>query len=616
MKPNIRNKDVLNCLPLLASVLGNQYGVEVRIGGDRAATNGKVILLPSLPMDADSKLLTLARGYLDHESGHIRYTDHAAVNAAQMDAVTKFLWNSIEDWRIERRMGELFPGCRQNLRWLMRHLFLENRDQDAEKAEVKTPAFSILNYVLFTVRAWDVPELIALKQEERRKLNTDFPGIAVQLDRILDRVRQYCPDTQTAIAYAHELAECIRNWMPASPENPATPKESTLSNKGDQANEEIKNSQTANSKKRGADGSQPPNGYGGQMEDDSQHDDAGDVVNPSDEKHGRTQKDSSSDATHASKEDYPTFTDAESQQATIRELSVYKGGVQDAIVRLSQQDTAELPQGIGQIIAGELQDNAAENSEKCVTVARAIERKYPSLTDEDKQIALRASTALRTRLQGLLQAKTLQQCQMGRRGRLHPASLYRLRIGNPWIFQRTVETHGLNTAVHILLDGSGSMTGAPMHLASLSCYAVAKALELIPGVNVGATVFPADYGSVDVCPLIKHGQRVSDNFSITPTGDTPLAEALWWVMQTMLRLKEDRRILLILTDGRPQRMEAAREALGSSPKYGIEFYGIGMMNNNIIRLLPGQSRVISTMKDLAPAMFEILQKVLIGGKYV
>ena len=97
---NLRNKDVLSSLPLLASVLGDKYGVEVRIGGDRAATNGKVIFIPSLPIEADKDLLSLVRGYIDHESGHIRFTDHAAMIAAKMDNVTQFLWNCIEDWRI------------------------------------------------------------------------------------------------------------------------------------------------------------------------------------------------------------------------------------------------------------------------------------------------------------------------------------------------------------------------------------------------------------------------------------------------------------------------------------------------------------------------------------
>ena len=152
-----------------------------------------------------------------------------------------------------------------------------------------------------------------------------------------------------------------------------------------------------------------------------------------------------------------------------------------------------------------------------------------------------------------------------------------------------------------------------MHLASLSCYAVAKALEMIHGISVGATMFPADYNTVNVCPLVRHGEHINDKFGISATGETPLAEALWWVMQTMLRLKEARKILLILTDGKPQRMEAGRVALSSVLKLRLEVYGIGINNNCISSLLPNRSRVIKSMDDLAPAMFDILQKALTGG---
>ena len=119
MSINIRNKDVIHCLPLLASVLGDKYGVEVHIGGNQASTNGKVIYIPSLPIESDDTVLALVRGYIDHESGHIRYTDNEAVKDAKMDAVTKYLWNAIEDWRIENRLADIFPGCRQNLHWLI-----------------------------------------------------------------------------------------------------------------------------------------------------------------------------------------------------------------------------------------------------------------------------------------------------------------------------------------------------------------------------------------------------------------------------------------------------------------------------------------------------------------
>ena len=53
----LREKDILGCLPLLASVLGNTYGVHVRIGGSDACTDGNMIQLPSLPVDCGEELL-------------------------------------------------------------------------------------------------------------------------------------------------------------------------------------------------------------------------------------------------------------------------------------------------------------------------------------------------------------------------------------------------------------------------------------------------------------------------------------------------------------------------------------------------------------------------------
>ena len=45
----LRHKDIMDCLPLLASVLGNQYGVTVEIGGTEAYTDGSTIHLPADP---------------------------------------------------------------------------------------------------------------------------------------------------------------------------------------------------------------------------------------------------------------------------------------------------------------------------------------------------------------------------------------------------------------------------------------------------------------------------------------------------------------------------------------------------------------------------------------
>lgn len=80
----LKQKDIMDCLPLLASVLGNQYGVTVEIGGSEAYTDGKTIHLPALPLDSEPELITMIKGYTDHESAHIRETDFEILRKANL----------------------------------------------------------------------------------------------------------------------------------------------------------------------------------------------------------------------------------------------------------------------------------------------------------------------------------------------------------------------------------------------------------------------------------------------------------------------------------------------------------------------------------------------------
>ncbi len=66
----IDTRAVMRSLPLVASVLGRQYGVKVETGGTDAYTDGTVIRLPSLPGDVPDTFLSMDRGFLDHEARH------------------------------------------------------------------------------------------------------------------------------------------------------------------------------------------------------------------------------------------------------------------------------------------------------------------------------------------------------------------------------------------------------------------------------------------------------------------------------------------------------------------------------------------------------------------
>jgi len=545
----VRTKDVLNCLPLLASILGDRYGVQVRIGGKEACTNGKVIHLPSLPIDCEPELLALARSFVDHESGHIRHTDFSVLKAENLDPVTFNLFNCLEDWRVEKMLSGIFPGCRRNLNWLIRRFFVE---QTQPRAGDDSPALAVLDYVLLTVRAWDVDEVTPARQHAASIVEQHFPTLIGALDAIMVKAYIHCPDTKAAIEYAKQIALCIRQWEPPQPI-------------------ETSKCTSANNKKAVRQTTRETNDSTSQI--DQQPESA-------------------------------------CASAPVQQLRALNALPLKALFHAEAQD---LPQNIGEIMSIELANNSAESAGDALTVAVEGTRHAAPLPAEQMLQALQASIALRTRLQGFLQAQTQRRCSIGRRGTLHANSLHRLQVGNVRVFQQESVQLGLNTAVHILLDVSGSMAGASINLANRACYAVATALSHIRGVNPAVTAFPATTVTNSIFPIMRHGQPLPDMFDIRASGGTPLAGAMWWVLQTMLPLKEQRKMILIITDGMPDNQLAANNAIGVAQKLGFEVYGLGIRDEHITHLLPHTSKVVNDLLDLVPAMFALLQTALLKG---
>ena len=543
----LREKDILGCLPLLASVLGNTYGVHVRIGGSDACTDGNMIQLPSLPVDCGEELLLLVRGFIDHESAHIRYTDFKAFKEAALDAVTKNLFNAIEDWRVENRLAAVFPGCRHNFHELIRRFFVE--DATRKRAGEISFALSVLNYVLLTVRSWDVPEVSQPLREEITSLDTHFPGMRQPLDLILAQIRQECPDTSSAIHYARQLAHCLKSWKSPSQE--------------EQNQESGTQTENTSASEKGSEASTPEASTHGTSS-------VGNSCSPA----GKTGQDILSGI--------PSIVDT-------------------------------LPVDMGNWLGKQLEAHAAGESGRKVEMAVEGSCEVHLLPDQDREKAVRMATALKARMLGLLQAHTLRHAISGRQGKLETGKLYRLSTGSPRVFQKRARVHKLDTAVHILLDSSGSMHGESIKLAVQACYAVGKALEHLSGISLGITSFPAYRdGKIGVFPLVRHGQKTTDRMQMQAHGGTPLAEALWWVMRQMLILRETRKVVLILTDGVPDDVTQCLQALEALRKTGVEVYGIGMKFDCISSLLPDtSSKVISRFEELSPALFEVLQHALL-----
>ncbi|MGL1931816.1 MAG: VWA domain-containing protein [Desulfotalea sp.] len=533
----MNNNLVIKSLPLVAAVLGRKYGVEVRIGGKQAFALGNVINLPGLPTDSDDSVISgLARGYIDHESAHIRYTDFLAIPAAKLTPLERFIMNSIEDWRVENKLAEIFAGCRRNFNWLIQYSFLNKRDE----SEIAIDNSAIIpNWILLSVRSWDEPKLLVRVDGLEQQITTHYGGLLQKLQRVLVSVKASCTSTQDSIAFAKLIAELLAHEF-------------------------------------------------------------------------TQEKDNSTNKAQLGKRDH--ISNADTQQDQKKEISkeVNKNSDLSSLVKAKADD---LPKTIGEILTEELDNSSLKLIGDKLEVATVGMMGHTEFSfNQQKEIA-RAVSGIKLRLKSLLQSTALKRDKISRRGKLCNQRLSRLSTGNPRIFLSHEEKKAMNTAIHILVDCSGSMR-KKMDLTSSSCLALAKGLDAIDGINVAVTAFPAnnwerqESGS-SVAPIVEHGEIVHSKFKMTARGNTPMGESLWWVLQKMVLLKETRKIILIITDGRPNSIKNTVAALKAGEELGVEFYAVGIGYMGVKDLFPHNSCVVDNLSDLSGSMFALLKDTII-----
>lgn len=219
---------------------------------------------------------------------------------------------------------------------------------------------------------------------------------------------------------------------------------------------------------------------------------------------------------------------------------------------------------------------------------------------------------LRAKLQALLFTSfALERRHPGRRGRLQPQLLNRIAAGNPRVFLGKRERPRWDCAIHILLDSSGSMAGAPIALASGVCHALALALHPIPGVRVAASHYPSAVEGGVTATLLHYGERPLSEWSIDGDGGNPDEQALLEVVAMLRRTREQRKIILFITDGICEVVWPEDFPL-EIQQGQIEIYGVGIKVQSILETLPERSEVIQELPELAPALARLLQKAMAG----
>ncbi|HDE1321989.1 TPA: porphyrin biosynthesis protein [Klebsiella pneumoniae] len=190
-----------------------------------------MVNIPSIPDDASPALMNAIRGFLDHEVGHLLFTDEKVVK--KMRNTKAFgLWNALEDVYIERRMSEVFTGSRRNL--LSTHNLMIDKyfNPHIKKAVAMCRGDQrelFLKFFLCPVlRAWDGQPTFADFMEEHWRL-IDKP-IAVLKEFGVDEAVRRMDSTEDCVKVAAAMAKILRE-MTEMPEGPLPERESSVTKK-------------------------------------------------------------------------------------------------------------------------------------------------------------------------------------------------------------------------------------------------------------------------------------------------------------------------------------------------------------------------------------------------
>jgi Mg-chelatase subunit ChlD len=534
--------------PIVAAALGHRLGVRVMVQGQTARTDGEMIVIPAYDGN-NPHYRDVAWGYLAHEAAHIRYTDFGVFKSACTSPLRKAILNIIEDVRIEKRMAESYPGTRFTIEKTVAQLISEGGYEIP--SEVAHPAVLLQAYLLFGLRSQVLGQTLLKGMAEDAK----------------DRIRQTVPSK------VFDLLENISMDI-----------------------ESVKDTQEALS-----------------MTDR--------ILLMFEDELKQVERDSMANYKRQEESDEGMDSDSNDANGSVESLA----GRTSCLRQLLSADDSDLNCDLFETI----RDGLALGNEEAPRITLPVADEPPLDPVQGRLLlekALAESGKLRASLQGLVQANRLSKPVTRRSGnRMDSSRMNRLGWNDPKVFRRMESHKAPNTAVHILVDRSPSMSALVAHegktigrridLAWEATLSLAMALEGIQGVNLGITAFPGKDGEASsVYSVLPHGSSVRSRvaaFGGDLDGSTPLAEAIWFAGCRLVQQREERKLLMVLTDGIPDDLDEALNILARCRSSGIEVTGIGL-GIEVDRVFESNVSV-QLIRELPMRLNEVCKRLLLAA---
>lgn len=571
----------LGAASLVASALGRVLGVKVVIRSDAktAYTDKDSIVLPVLPVNLDAQLSKVLWGFIHHEAGHCRHTDFDILKEPDLrsDRMLNGLFRALEDIRMELAHIAFYPGAARILHDLVQTLvdigFFKPLPADVDESAA-FHAF-VLKYLRQTALGQQALADQVLGAREFLE-GSMGPGFVTRLVAELQPIHD-AASTIDALNLAYRIRQFIEDEL----------EEQQQSQQSDDGNGSSSNEQTSTSSNH------PSSNTGSDSADaDSNAPD-----------------DAASDAPDSSGSDESTGSGDDSASG---------GDEQDNASQSLQKilDGSDLDASLGDLgdALSDVLSEGIENSGANPIALPADHRRNDGYRDASSVTQARSVTSrLAVQLKRQLESVNDVVSDPSYRGkRISRRHLSRVAHKDYRVFAHREQQPEVNTAVVSLIDASGSMSGTEIKIASSAILATALALGTIPFLAHAVGAFPSRKGS-DYVEIIQdfgeNAEQVSSRFNTDARGSTPLAQALLWAADRLLRRSEERRIVFVATDGQPDDVVSTKQLLTHLRRLNIEVHGLGICTDDDHKLFDSFS-VVKDIQCLPQAFLTLFQRVL------
>jgi cobalamin biosynthesis protein CobT len=631
-------------------------GTQAQTGYDKAG-NPTNITLPMLSENVDDVMRTYIKGFLDHESAHVLYTD-GPIFRKRIEKIEKkyggkvaqmvlMLFNVAEDARIEELMKKRYKGSKENFSNVLKMILEKNMSglkEDSSAEEIIDGM--IVFYARWLVGSEFATEFFNEHQEYLELCKKYDEGIdnlytlmskAKSSEEILDVIEEFLKKHEDKMSFS--MKESSGGSSKKDKKSEGSGKSVKTEKKSEESEEEEKDSEKPSEK-------------------DDKKDDS-EKSKDSEDKDGEPDKDRKDKEGEDGDREKDEEASSEEDELTKEIEKLITGedfgdSIRAEIKKIIRQEngSGKAPKVYRPLTTR--YDRIEPQSVKSYSIQSFLERNprtYKEFLEETAQY----SSVIQKQLERYMSALSVSGWEYGhKKGCLYGAGLSRLITGDERVFRKKMERKTKDVAVSLLIDLSGSMMGTPVKYACMSAYIFAKALSKI-GINFEILGFTTDWNEprdsffqtlkkteekafdgqpsyTRIEPLnMPIFKKFGDKFSIEtaqtlcyfsdsecPMNNNVDGECVLIASSRLLAQPQKRKILFVFSDGDPAfqtnysvwEKKHLHYAIEQVTKAHIETFGIGICSDSVKKFYPHYS-IVNEIEDLGKETLTQLKKFLV-----